>query len=52
MKNRSTFDNNFKNKDQEKFLEIVNFQDLVEIKESRYKRRKSNFKKEYRRKYF
>jgi len=51
MKNRSTFDNNFKNKDQEKFLEIVNFQDLVEIKESRYKRRKRNFKREYQRKY-
>jgi len=52
MKNRSTFNNNFINKNREKSSEIVDFQELVKIKESKYKRKKRNFKREYRRKYF
>jgi hypothetical protein len=52
MKNRSTFDNISKNKNREKSSEIVDFQELVKIKESKYKRKKRNFKREYRRKYF
>ena len=33
MKNRSTFDNNFKNKDQEKFLEYVQAENKIEPKD-------------------
>lgn len=50
MRSRSIF-NNYIGEDEKELLKITEYQDLLEMKEKKYKRKKSNFKREYRRKY-
>jgi len=51
MINKNSFENHISNGESD-LVKAVEFQELVKIKQKRYKRKKSNFKKEYRRKYF